>query len=78
MEWLRHLVTGKYNETHDVARWSWVTTTIAVIIGGCWDAVHNGNIDLMNFAQAIGILSGAHGAAVMMKRDTEPAGTGDK
>jgi len=29
-------------------------------------------MDLMGFAQAIGIISGAHGAAVMMKKDTEP------
>ena len=72
LEILKHLVTGKDNETHDVARWSWVTTTLAVIAGGIWDAVHNGNIDLMNFAQAIGILSGAHGAAVLMKKDAEP------
>ena len=72
VEILRHLLTGKDNETHDVARWSWVTTTLATIVGAMWDAIHNGNIDLMSFAQAIGIISGAHGAAVMMKRDSEP------
>jgi hypothetical protein len=27
----------------------------------------------MDFAQAIGIIAGAHGAAVMMKKDTEPS-----
>jgi hypothetical protein len=72
IEIFKHLLTGKDNATHDVARWSWVTTTIATVAGAAWDAVHNGNIDLMNFAQAIGIISGAHGAAVMMKKDTEP------
>ena len=72
MEWLKHIVTGKDNETHDVARWSWITTTIATIIGACWNAMHGGAMNLMDFAQAIGIISGAHGAAVMMKKDTEP------
>ena len=72
MEWLKHIVTGKDNETHDVARWSWIITTIATIIGAGWNAVHGGAMNLMDFAQAIGIISGAHGAAVMMKKDTEP------
>jgi len=72
MEWLKHIVTGKDNETHDVARWSWITTTIATIIGAGWNAMHGGVMNLMDFAQAIGIISGAHGAAVMMKKDTEP------
>ena len=72
MEWLKHIVTGKDNETHDVARWSWITTTIATIIGAGWNAVHGGAMNLMDFAQAIGIISGAHGAAVMMKKDAEP------
>jgi hypothetical protein len=72
MEWLKQLVTCKDNQTHDVARWSWVTTTLATIIGAGWNAIHGGSMDLMSFAQAIGIISGAHGAAVMMKKDTEP------
>ena len=72
MEWLKHIVTGKDNETHDVARWSWITTTIATIIGAGWNAMHGGVMNLMDFAQAIGIISGAHGAAFMIKKDTEP------
>lgn len=74
-DWLKMLVTGKDNETHDIARWSWLTTTVATIAGGAWNAVHSGQISLTDFAQAIGIISGAHGAAVMMKKDTEPNDT---
>ena len=69
---LKQLVTGKDNQTHDIARWSWVTTTLATIVGAGWNAMHNGAMNLMDFAQAIGIISGAHGASVMMKKDTEP------
>ena len=72
VDFLKHLVTGKDNETHDIGRWYWVTTTVATIAGAAWNAFHNGAMDLMGFAQAIGIISGAHGAAVMMKKDTEP------
>lgn len=72
LNWIKQLVTGKDNQTHDVARWSWFTTTIATISGAIWNAAHSGVIDLMSFAQAVGIIAGAHGAAVMMKKDTEP------
>lgn len=69
---LRELLTGKDNKTHDIARWSWFTTTISVIVGGVWNAIHSNTVNLTDFAQAIGIISGAHGAAVLMKKDTEP------
>ena len=72
IEIFKNLLTGKDNTTHDIARWSWVTTTIATIVGAGWNAIHGGAMNLMDFAQAIGIISGAHGAAVMMKKDTEP------
>lgn len=68
----RELVTGKDNKTNDIARWSWLTTTLATIAGGIYNALHNGSVDLMQFAQAIGMIAGSHGAAVMMKKDTEP------
>jgi hypothetical protein len=72
INWLRHILTGKDNETHDIARWSWVITTLTTISGAAWNAYHAGVIDLMSFAQAIGIITGAHGASIMMKKDTEP------
>jgi hypothetical protein len=72
MELLKQLVTGKDNQTHDLGRWSWIITTLATIAGAAWNAIHVGTLDLMSFAQAIGIIAGSHGAAVMMKKDTEP------
>lgn len=75
IELLRELLTGKDNKTHDIARWSWFTTTLSVIAGGFWNALHTNSVNLTDFAQAIGIITGAHGAAVMMKKDTEPDDT---
>lgn len=72
MEFLKHLLTGKDNETHDLGRWSWVVSTVTVIGGGAWNAVHAGAIDLMQLAQAIGIVVAAHGGALWAKKDTEP------
>jgi hypothetical protein len=72
MDWIKHILTGKDGETHDVARHSWVWTTLAIIAGGAWNAVHSGAVDLMQFAQAIGINTAAHGGAIFAKAKTEP------
>lgn len=71
-EWVRQLLTGKDNQTHDLARWSWVSTTLAAIGGAIYNAIHAGVVNLTDFAQAIGIITGAHGAAIWAKKDTEP------
>ena len=71
-DFLKHLVTGKDNQTHDLARWSWVSTTLITMIGAIYNAIHVGTVNLVDFAQAIGIISGAHGAAIWAKKDTEP------
>jgi hypothetical protein len=72
MNLFRQMVTGKDNCTHDLARWSWLVTTLATILGSVWNAVQTGAVDLLQFSQAIGILCSSHGAALLMKKDTEP------
>ena len=69
---LSDLVTGKDNTSLDIGRVSWLVTTLALIAGWAFNAVHNNVVNLMDFAQSIGIVTGAHGAAVFMKKDTEP------
>lgn len=71
-EAFKQLVTGKDNQTHDLGRWSWLVSTISLIGGGVWNALHAGVIDLMGFAQAIGVVVAAHGGALFLKKDTEP------
>jgi len=72
MKILNDLLTGKDNKTHDIARWSWMVTTLTVMAGAAWDAVHAGTIQLKDFAESVGIIAGAHGATIMMKKDAEP------
>jgi len=69
---MRQMVTGKDNCTHDLARWSWLVTTVATVLGALWNAAQTGVVDLLQFAQAIGILCSTHGAALLLKKDTEP------
>jgi hypothetical protein len=69
---LRDLTTGKDGETHDLGRWSWIVTTLSLIAGAIWNAVHAGAVDLMSFAQALGVNVAAHGGALWAKAKTEP------
>lgn len=73
-DFLKHLLTGKDNETHDIARHSWLWTTVAIIAGGVWNAIHAGALDLAQFAQAIAVNVAAHGGAIFAKAKTEPEG----
>lgn len=66
------LLTGSDNKTNDIGRWSWMLSFLAVIFGAGYEMVHNNMPALKDFAEAIGIIAGAHGAAVMLKKDTEP------
>jgi hypothetical protein len=72
MKIARDLFTGRDNETHDVARYSWVVSVSAAIALACWSAVHNNVVDLAAFGTCIAAIVGAHGAALWAKRDTEP------
>ena len=70
---VNQLLTGKDNKTNDIARWSWMITTIVIIIGAIWNGYNSNLFGLRDFAESIGIITGAHGAAVFMKKDSEPA-----
>lgn len=69
---VRNILTGKDNRTHDIARWSWMITTVIIIIGAAYNAYHSNLFGVRDFAESIGIIVGAHGAAVLMKKDSEP------
>jgi len=66
------LLTGADNKTHDIARWSWMISLFAILFGAGYEMIHNDIPTLRDFAEAVGIIAGAHGAAVMLKKDTEP------
>ena len=74
---LNDIVTGKNNETIDIARLLWLITSISLMLGWAWDIIHNDNIHMIDFAQSIAILAGAFGASLYMKKDTEPTDSKD-
>lgn len=72
MKVLKDLMTGKDGVTHDLGRWSWMVTTATIIGTAVWNAIHAGTVDLMQFAQALGVNVAAHGGVLWAKKDTEP------
>lgn len=69
---LNDLLTGADNKTHDIARWSWLLSFFAIVIGAGYELVQGHLPSLRDFAESIGIISGAHGGAILMKKDAEP------
>lgn len=70
-EILKHLLTGKDNQTYDIGRVTWLLGFVAIIVIACYEVMH-ASISLRELAEALGIVSGAGGASVMMKREAEP------
>jgi hypothetical protein len=69
---IKQLLTGRDNQTHDIARWSWMIGFIAVICIAVYEVMQAHQVSLLELAEALGVVSGASGASVMMKKDTEP------
>ena len=73
MKWLKDLMTGADGLTHDLGRWSWVGSFIAVVAAAVGNWWHSAIVDVQQLATALGIVAGAHGAALWAKRETEPS-----
>ena len=68
---LKQLLTGKDNVTYDIGRVTWLLGFIAVISLAIYQVMYS-TIILREVAEALGIVTGASGAAVAMKGKTEP------
>ncbi len=72
MSVLRQLFTGLDGVTHDLGRWSWAGSFFAVVAAAAGNWWHGVAIDVQALATALGVVAGAHGAALWAKKDTEP------
>jgi len=71
-EIIQHLLTGKDNKTHDIGRWTWLISLVAVIAVALWEVIHTNQVSIRELAEALGIVSAAGGASVAMKQNSEP------
>jgi hypothetical protein len=69
---VKDCLTGIDGESYDIARVSWVVTTMLISMGEIWNTYKGNHFDTQEFAAGIAILAAAHGAAIFAKKDTEP------
>jgi hypothetical protein len=67
-----HLLTGKDNQTFDIARVAWLISLLAVLFVAGYQVIAHGAVSLRELAESLGIVSGAGGASVWAKKDAEP------
>jgi len=62
-----HILTGKDNKTHDIARWTWFLGFIVVAAAAIYLIYVGKEISLTELAGALGIVSGSGAASVAGK-----------
>jgi hypothetical protein len=72
---MRQLLTGADNATHDLGRWAWAGSFLAVVVAAGANWWHGASVGLQDLATALGIVAATHGGALWAKKDTEPPRT---
>jgi hypothetical protein len=72
LNFFSHLLTGKDNQTFDIARVAWLVSLLAVLSVAVYEVATYGAVSLRELAESLGIVSGAGGASVWAKKDAEP------
>ena len=65
---LTHILTGKDNATHDIARWAWALGFLVVASAAIYLIYAGHEISLTELAGALGIVSGSGAASVAAKQ----------
>jgi CHASE2 domain-containing sensor protein len=65
---LNQLLTGKDNQTHDIARWAWMLGFFLVGCSAIYLIYSGKEISLTELAGALGIVSGSGAASVAGKQ----------
>lgn len=71
---LRHLLTGRDNQTHDLGRWSWLICTLSVLAHDAYQLYKGTVVDVKDLGVALCAVAAAHGLAIGAKAKTEPGG----
>lgn len=71
MEWLKHALTGKDNQTIDLGRVLWLVGAV-VFFGGVVVLIYRDKWDMMVYGGALAAVLVAGGAGLKIKETTEP------
>ena len=72
LQFLKHLFTGKDNQTFDLGRVLWALGVIALIAFTGWHVWEKCEFDAMSYGTGLGALLGGGGAGIAIKKGTEP------
>ena len=67
-----HILTGKDNNTHDIAKWAWMLGFLLVGCSAIYLIYTGKDISLTELAGALGIVSGSGAASVAAKQVSGP------
>jgi len=67
-EMFTHILTGKDNQTHDIAKWAWMLGFLLVGFSAIYLIYTGKEISLTELAGALGIISGSGAASVAAKQ----------
>ena len=67
-EMFTHILTGKDNQTHDIAKWAWMLGFLLVGCSAIYLIYTGKDISLTELAGALGIVSGSGAASVAAKQ----------
>lgn len=70
---LKHISTGKDGESYDIGRIMWIVGVIAYIGLSGFQVFKTGTFNYVEWGTGFGILNTGSGAAIMLKRTTEPS-----
>jgi hypothetical protein len=73
LSWLNRLLTGEDNHTPDTARVGWLIGNIAIVVAALKGAFSGIQINLMDFAMALGVVNGSSAASTMATRSSQPS-----
>jgi hypothetical protein len=72
MQALRDLVTTADGSTHDLGRWSWIGSFLAVLALTTFLCFKGSPPTITELAAALGAVAATHAASLFIKRQTEP------
>jgi len=71
---LRQVLTGKDNQTHDICRWGIAFALVGIACHDIYQLSHGVNTNVRDLAEAFAFILFGGGAAIAVKRNTEPEG----
>jgi len=71
-KFVKHCLTGKDNETFDIARVLWALGALSFLAFVGWTVYRSGAFDAQNFGTGFGLIMGSGGGSVWAKAKAEP------